>query len=303
MPNFPVATANMNRIMGPPSLTSIMLPPHPTGAHLGTSDAAPHSFQEHLVDPASVTPNLRDPFNDAVVGGPFYAKLYELVGANPRYYGVGFRYGITDIGTVNIFFHPSPAVAGLQPGDYVGLGGSWTNLYRYIQNFSVQLAAASANIVLVMPMVNAGSWPDSGVLRGSWRDIVNAILVEVQKVAWPDNPGSVMPRNQTALQNIIFSGFSAGRIAMSMARQFSGIDSALREVWDFDGAQVPVPTAPAGGQALLYDQALAQGDATHFHAPPARWSSFPFFAPKVDVHGHIPQRLAYHAATRSAFGH
>jgi hypothetical protein len=286
------------------ALRSISYPPHKDGAHLGTSDNEPHSFKEHLVDPESVTPNVSDLFVDAVVGGPFYAKLYELDGGNPRYFGVGFRYGISDISTVNIFFHPSPEFAGMKHAEYVGLEGSWSNLYRYIQYFAVQLAAGSTNMVLVMPMVDSGSWPDTGVLKSSWRHIINAILVEVQKVAWPDSPGSAMDRNQTGLQNIIFSAFSAGRIAMGMARGgFNGVGDVLREVWDFDGAGAPVPGPPTGGRALLYDQASAQGDSTHFHVPRSRWARFPFYTKSMDVHGDIPQRLAYHATTRSAFGH
>jgi hypothetical protein len=284
------------------ALTSISYPPRPGGAHLGTSDDAPHSFLEHLVDPASVTSNVQDIFDDALVGGPFYAKLYELAGGDPRYYGVGFRYGITDISTVNVFFHPSPQVAGMAHADYAGLQGAWTNLYRYIQYFGVQLAAGSTNMVLVMPMVDSTSWPGSGVLQSSWRDILDSILVEVQKVAWPDDPGGAMARNQTALQNVIFSAFSAGRIASGMARQWNGVGDVLREIWDFDGAGAPSPGAPSGGRALLYDQAPVQGDPTHFHAPRPRWARFPFYQTDMNMHGHLPQRLAYHAAARSAFG-
>jgi hypothetical protein len=132
-------------------------------------------------------------------GGKFYAKLYEIPDVMPRYYGVAFPFGITDIGTVNIFFHPSTAYARMSPQDYVGLGGAWSPLFRYVQYFGVQLAAAAANMVWVMPMIDSDVRPDIGILKSRFVDIVSTILVEVQKVAWPAPPGQTMVRNQTAL--------------------------------------------------------------------------------------------------------
>jgi hypothetical protein len=112
-----------------------------------------------------------------------------------------------------------------------------------------------------------------------------------------------MVRNQTALQTVILSAFSAGRIAMSGARNVAAINNLSREIWDFDGAGAPPPAAPRGGQALRYDQGSGPGGPTLFHVPRPRWVRFPFYSPGMAVHGHIPQRLGYHAATKSAFGH
>src|SRR6266849_6458452 len=116
---------------------------------------------------------------------------------------------------------------------YIGLAGGWSPLFRYVQYFGVQLAAAASNAVWVMPMIDSDVWPDLGTLRSSFADVVNTILVEVQKVAWPDAPGQTMVRNQTALQTVILSAFSAGRIAMGGARNVAAISNLLREIWDF----------------------------------------------------------------------
>ena len=77
----------------------------------------------------------------------------------------------------------------MKDNDYVGLNGNWSKLYRYIQYFGVQLASGASNMVLVMPMFNNASWGNLGNFRMRWHDIVNGILVEVQKIAWPDKPG------------------------------------------------------------------------------------------------------------------
>lgn len=285
------------------AVRSISLPPH--ASHLGTSDGAPHNFSEILVAAGSLTTNITDPLIPVRAGGAFYAKLYEVDFQNPRYYGVGFRYGTTDIGTVNVFFHPSPGYAGMKHGDYVGIGGSWSSLFRYVQYFWVQFAAASSNIVFIMPMIDANSWPQLGNFIIMWREIINNLLVEVQNIAWPDKENSTIDRNKSALENVILSNFSAGRIAMGQARNASGMDSSLREIWDFDGAGIPL-NVPTRGQCLTYDQHPVTGDLHHFHVPPKRWDRFPFWNSQMkdgDIHGHIPQRLAYHAAWRSAFGH
>jgi hypothetical protein len=290
--------------MGQFTVNSILYPA--TEKHLGTSNDAPHEFLENLVLPVSVTPQIADLLMPTSAGGKFYAKLYEIPNAMPRYYGVAFRYGITDIGTVNVFFHPSTANyrwTEMTPKDYIGLAGGWSPLFRYVQYFGVQLAAATANMVWVMPMIDSDVWPDLGTLRSSFADIMNTILVEVQKVAWPDAPGQTMDRNQTALQTVILSAFSAGRIAMGGARNVAAISNLLREIWDFDGHGGPPPAAPRGGQALLYNQDSSPGGPTLFHVPNPRWVRFSFYSPGKDMHQDIPQRLGYHAATKSAFGH
>jgi hypothetical protein len=287
--------------MGQFPINSILYPA--TEKHLGTSNNAPHEFLEVLVNPASVTLRISDLLTPVSAGGKFYAKLYEIPNVMPRYYGVAFRFGITDIGTVNVFFHPSTAHAHMSPKDYIGLVGDWSPLFRYVQYFGVQLAAAAANMVWVMPMINSDVWPGQGILKSSFADVMNTILVEVQKVAWPDAPGQTMERNQTALQTVILSAFSAGRISMEAARNVTTIKSLCREIWDFDGHGGPRPVAPKGGQALLYDQESSPTWPTLFHVPNPRWKLFPFYRPGKDMHPDIPQTLGYHAAMRSAFGH
>ena len=102
-----------------------------TPVHLGTSkNGTPHEFDEMLVQPGSVTPRIADPLFPDKKRGKFYAKLYEIddgapasAARGPRYFGVSFRFGITDISTVNIFFHPSSGWAHYPDGDYVGLKG------------------------------------------------------------------------------------------------------------------------------------------------------------------------------------
>jgi hypothetical protein len=295
------------------AITLRSIPYHPkTDHHYGTSDDQPHQWdKESLVQPASVD---RAPTTDLfpeVNGGKWYSKLYEnldaaSLAAGPRYYGVAFPFGITDITTVNIFFHPDPEK--LPDAQYVGLSGAWVDLYRYVQIFGIQLAAntqarGSTNMVLVMPIFSNATWNTLGSFRDRWREIVNGILVEVQKVAWPDLPGQTMPRNQSAMRNIILSDFSAGRLAMTNFRYHSNVGDVLREIWDFDGKNTMVPTAPEGGQALIYDQHSSPFRHNLFHVPPSRWwRNFPT-VPRADAHGDIPRALFYHATTVSSYGH
>jgi hypothetical protein len=286
------------------AVRSVSFPPFPP-AHLGTSDRSSHNFNEILVEPGSLTTKVSDPLIPVQAGGAFYAKLYEIDSHSPRYYAVGFRDGITDIGTVDVFFHPSSQYAQMKHEDYIGLGGAWSSLFRYVQYFVVQFAAASSNIVFIMPMVDSNSWPNLGNFMTMWREIINSLLVEVQKIAWPDKAGTTMDRNQSALENVVLSNFSRGRVAMGQARNAPGMESSLREIWDFDGTGAPL-YVPARGQCLAYDQHPFSGDLQHFHVPPGRWERFPFWYKSIDedkIHGHIPQRLAYHAAKHSALGH
>ena len=189
--------------------------------------------------------------------------------------------------------------------EYIGLNGRWSSLYRYIQHFGVQLAAGASNMVLVMPIFSPATWPNLGIFRHGWKEMMNAILVEVQKVAWPDNLGETMDRNKNAMTDVILSDFSAGRLAMGMARSVHGMGDYLREVWDFDGASAPSPHGPRGGQALIYDQAVSGAGHNIFHVPTPRWRNFPFYFAEMkfdDLHGQIPMRLFYHASTMSAYG-
>jgi hypothetical protein len=96
--------------------------------------------------------------------------------------------------------------------------------------------------------------------------MMNAILVDVQKVAWPDNLGETMDRNKNAMTDVILSDFSAG-LAMGMARSVHGMGDYLREVWDFDDASAPSPHGPRDGQALIYDQAVSGAGHNIFHVP------------------------------------
>lgn len=287
-----------------------------TQTHLGTSkNGTPHEYEENLISPMSVTPRTTDPLFPVKLGGKFYAQLFEIddgtpastVGG-PRYFGVGFRHGITDISTVNIFGHPSPGNANMDDKDYVGLNRSWNALYRYIQYFGVQLAAGQTNMVLVMPMFSNATYASLGIFKTRWQDIINAILVEVQKVAWPDKPGQTLPRNQDAMKHIILSDFSRGRAVMNAMRAADmGMSPYIREIWDFDGKGGPPPIAPKGGQAIVFDQEYGGGGHNFFHVPLVRWTKIPGYiiwrTRKDGIHGEIPQRLAYTAACVSAYGH
>ena|SRR5579863_3678314 len=287
---------------------------YPKGPHhYGTSDTDPHNYNEELVDPNTVARDVPVPLGIVWKGNPFYCKLYELddgsvpsPGRSPRYFGASFRYGITDISAVNVFFHPSPGYAQLSDHNYVGLKNEWNDLYRYMQVFGVQLAAASCNMVLVMPIFSAGTpWPDPGILKNNWRDILNAILVEVQKVAWPDQSGATpMARNQNAMTDLLLSCFSRGRAALSNFRTSPGVSTLLREIWDYDGDGASPPGPADKGQVLRYDQATSGRGHGIFHVPASRWSRISFYnGGNFNVHSAIPERLMFHTTTVSSFGH
>ena len=89
-----MATIAVKSISYPP------LVPH----HKGTSDSDPHNYNEELADPNTVNRDVSVMLTPFWNGAPFYAKLYELddgsapsPSRSPRYFGVSFRYGITDI--------------------------------------------------------------------------------------------------------------------------------------------------------------------------------------------------------------
>ena len=270
------------------------------GTHFGTGR---FSFAERLVAPQTVDRPVTESLNFVELSGDFHTMLIELhestglPAKDLRYLAVAFRHGITDISTVNVFCHPNPDYAGMPDSDYPGLQNKWSSLYRYAQYFGVQLAAAQSNMVWIMPMLANSRWTSAGPLRPDWREILNLVLVEVQKVVWPAALGA---RNTNALENIILSCFSAGRTPLNALRSATAMDTSLREVWDFDGYGGDPGRAPAGGQLLWYNQATG---GAGFNLPASRWSQFGTPQQLGKLHGHFPQRLALHAATMSRYGH
>jgi hypothetical protein len=287
--------------------------------HNGTSvNGIPLEAVFRVVEPPSVTPVITDLLSFSAPRQKVVCKLYQLddgrppsLANAPLYFGVGYRAGISKVGCVNLFCHPSPAVAKMTEATYIGLGGNWSSLFRYIQYFSVQLAEAASDMVLVMPLFTEPAWQRPDAFGARWKELLNGLLVEVQKLVFP-NPPIGPPRlpNPQALSDLILSDFSTGRTVLTKIRSAPGLEAFLREIWDFDGQRAAAPALPKGGQVLLYNQQVSPGHVNVFHLPLSRWAKSPDFmickskmkeaARQLCIHANFP-RLFLHAAKTSKF--
>jgi len=287
--------------------------------HNGTSvNGIPFDAAFRVVDPPTVTPVITDLLCFRVPTQQVVCKLYQIddgrapsLANAPLYFGVGYRAGISKIGCINLFCHPSPAVAKMGDADYIGLKGNWSSLFRYIQYFSVQLAEAVSDMVLVMPMFTEPAWQRPDSFRARWKELLNGLLVEVQKLVHPSPPiGPPILPNPLALSDLILSDFSSGRALLTKLRPAPGLEASLREIWDFDGQQAVAPAHPKGGQLLLYNQQVSPGHVNVFHLPLSRWAKSPDFMTCKSkmkqaerqrcIHANFP-RLFLHAAKTSKF--
>lgn len=274
------------------------------GSHNGSGHL---DFSEQVCESSSV-PITAQPLRFSMVGGPFQVLLLEDVSDDfqskirPTYYTVAFRANIADFKTVNLFFHPSPGNAGMTDQSYTGLGGKWGGLFRYGQYFGVQFAGAKANIVFVMPMIPNALYGTLGRLKLDWKDVLNGVLAAAQRAKSGEEPEKEIPAGHlvksNALENVILSGFSRGRAPMTTMRGAPGLSALLRGIWDFDGVGGAAVHAIPDGKAFAYDQGAG---SFGFHVPRPRWKDFPGYTSTMAVHGHIPQRLAFHAALNSGF--
>jgi hypothetical protein len=173
-----------------------------------------------------------------------------------------------------------------------------------MQYFSVQLAEAVSDMAVVMPMFSESAWQRRDTFRTRWKEILNGLLVEVQKLA-------IGPPKLEALSDLILSDFSTGRALLTEIRKAHGLEAYLREIWDFDGQTSPIPSLPkGGGQLLLYNQQVSPGHANVFHLPLSRWEKGPKFKDcklkrkireqQTCIHANFP-RLFLHAAKTSKF--
>jgi hypothetical protein len=287
--------------------------------HNGTSvNGIPFEAAVRVVDPPSVTTVITDLLSFRLPRQNVVCKLYRIddgrapsLANAPLYFGVGYRAGISKISCINLFCHPSPAVAKMLDADYIGLRGNWSSLFRYIQFFSVQLAEAGSDMVLVMPMFTEQTWQRPDSFRGRWKELLNGLLVEVQKLVFPNPPiGPPILPNPQALSDLILSDFSSGRALLTKIRSAPGLEASLREIWDFDGQQAVAPSLPKGGKLLLYNQQVSPAPVNVFHLPLSRWAKSPDFTickSKLKqaerqrcIHANFP-RLFLHAAKTSKF--
>jgi hypothetical protein len=280
--------------------------------HNGTSvNGIPFEAGFIVVEPPSVTPVITDLLRFSSPRQKVVCKLYELddgrppsVANAPLYFGVGYRAGISKVGCVNLFCHPEPATPGAKmfDADYIGLRGKWSALFRYMQFFSVQLAEAGSDMAVVMPMFPESAWQRPDAFRARWKEILNGLLVEVQKLA-------IGPPKLDALSDLILTDFSTGRALLTEIRKAPGLEAFLREIWDFDGQKSATPTLPkGGGQLLLYNQQVSPGLFNVFHLPLSRWEKGPNFMicksktkvreQQTCIHANFP-RLFLHAAKTS----
>jgi hypothetical protein len=233
--------------------------------------------------------------------------------------------------TVNIFCHPHPGNAGMAETDYASRSGNWPRLFRYAEIFGRQMAIANANHITIVPFFTDSTYASTGIFAEHWLDLVEQVIVHVRNASQGSiaaaTPDAGAPRtpvteinrlvtesattkkgapptparpSSNLLNNVVLSCFSRGRVlATSVRNRAKGMNSFLREVWDFDGVGGSVPGAP---RVLTYDQHKTPvRNKDRFHVPPERWVKYHKVVIK-NVHGDIPAMLACHAATISDVG-
>jgi hypothetical protein len=272
------------------------------GFHLGTGF---HQWTKLVVVPNTVPPPGNLAFTSA--NTRVTTMLFQLA-ANvvPNWFGVAVPVGITDFTKPNLFFHPTPAQAGYDDGDYPTKTGKWPELFYYMERLgsqvdvAIELFGAARNQIVIMPfLTNAAT--DAGIFPANWPGIVTDILVAV-KLAMGEGGGSL------AISEVVVSSFSAGLIYSDSFRKSAvGLAPLLKQVWDFDGfpksLSNPLLTTP-DVRVIKYDQGSEPGST---HVPMARWADYPSTPPNPgdpkppatgdDVHHLIRDFLFLHAAT------
>ena len=298
--------------------------------HGGTGDISNTAW---VVVPSSVQ-DIRAPLQFASTKYSVTVMSLEIATAEtPNWFGVAFREGISTFNTVNIFCHPHPGNAQMRDEDYPSRSGNWPRLFRYVEMFGRQMDMAKTNHIVVVPFFTNASYGNTGLFGANWQDIIEQILVLAgQKASGPRSappgraragvtpvepiehqsalrkkaglPSAATPaKSMGQLKDVVLSDFSRGRSLMWTVRNNShGMSRYLREVWDFEGNAGPTPSSSAGVRGILYDQSTSKvPDPRSFHVPPERWESYHHAVVK-NVHGNIPEMLAYHAASISSVG-
>ena len=263
--------------------------------HGGTGDI---SASKHVVFWGSVTNDVKAQlvFNYERYMVTVMCFRAEGIGT-PDWFGVCFRQGLSAFDSVNIMCHPSPGNAGMEDKDYGKRGGKWPSLFRYAEMLGSQMAIAGNNQIVVVPFFNNAAYTSTGGFGPNWQRIINDILAEVRAEA---NKMS-MAEETVTLRNVVLSDFSFGRHLMHNLRaRCPGLNTYLREVWDFDGVGPGVPYSSGSVRGILYDQHPII-DPRSYHVPPQRWLGF-HHKLVPSVHSNIPDMLGVHAAKMSNVG-
>ena len=194
-----------------------------------------------------------------------------------------------------------------------------------------QMSIANTNHIVVVPFFTDSTYSSTGIFSTNWLDLMEQIITGVRNAQGSEPPAAVpggrvpnvpvtevnplvldsptqkkgapsaVRTSSNQLTNVVLSCFSRGRELMGRVQKASGLQSFLREAWDFDG----VGGAPAAGcRVMTYDQqstTIRRPDT--FHVPPERW--IPYHKRLIsahDNHGNIPGMLAFHAASISRVG-
>ena len=318
-------------------LTQASFPPL-AGTHGGTGTVG---GARGLVEPWTVDHDVGKPLGFRYTKYSVTVMSFQIATPEaPNWFGVSFRPGIRAFDSVNIFCHPHPGFAKMADSDYSARKGNWPKLFRYAEMLGSQMDAAGSDLIFIIPFFTNATYTSTGVFGPNWKDIVEQILAQVSVkarvaaaasalahraphhlspanrkvlVATGDATASAAAaigseaasaaRSAPALKHVVLSAFSRGRELMwNVRRNAPGLAGFLREVWDFDGNAGPAPYTSGGVRGILYDQAMPKGpDARSYHVPPERW--VPYHHKVVEnVHGNVPEMLAWHAATVSRVG-
>lgn len=290
--------------------------------------SAPQDVRQLFVSPPSVVANgvLKPTFESARYRVHMFAHGKRSF--VPNRIAAVVPGGLTEFTRALIFFHPLPTKqAGYDDGQYAEQTGNWPKIYRYCDQQGLQLAAANRKIVLIFPIFNLASTDTCGAFPQEWKSLVEDIMVMLRKSHAPGLADQPKP----ALTDVITASFSAGvKYMHTFLNQATGLDTLLREVYDYDGrfsshkALSESIRARQGVTVRTYDQKdVNKGDVVKesgngIRVPEWRWHDLPngftsFLNYPLDplanpikgssvVHGAIPRYMMFHSLKESKVG-
>jgi hypothetical protein len=237
--------------------------------------------------------------------------------------------GLTEFTRALIFFHPLPTKkAGFDDAQYQAQTGRWHNIYRYLDQQGVQLAASTRKMVLIFPIFNLASVDTCGEFPAEWKNLVELIMKLIRNSRFPGLAKDKGP----VVQDVITASYSAGvKYMHTFLTKATNIKAHLREVWDYDGRFSSHKDLSEGLRAfgaakvLTYDQRpVKMTDVVKearagkgIHIPEIRWRDLPnkrtsfldfptdtnievIGGGSLQVHGAFPRFIMFHSLSESS---
>jgi hypothetical protein len=281
----------MNQLASAPSPTAVtarVVPP-PDGL---AEAAGPHGV---YVAQESSLAGL-GPLRMSVVNANYVRKLVRVDASSINWYGVVVPKSASGhtMGRIpHINFTPTPIQGGYQDATYSSFGG-WANLWRdYTSVIGGQIAASTANQILVIPFYRTMQQRNLGDFLSNWRAVVSAVVTAALNAIDP-----FFLRDTFTFERIVSSSFSNGWVAHhefnTKAVNAQGMTDVL---FDLDGVAGGSSWRPSNG--VIYQNRQAPGKSNpvgNIWYVGGRWNEFKPAYGGGSVNGHAASRnhLLYH---------